>query len=114
MYIVFIFQKSDFSDVQEQNEILMMLLREYCEQKQIKHSHNLSKANGKNEVNNQKFSKFFLVIIFICHTVYFAIKEKKEKKVVCCNLILFQKGLEYSVLVQSKFQLKKFLNKLLQ
>ncbi|XP_035209775.1 TBC1 domain family member 4-like, partial [Stegodyphus dumicola] len=43
------FQNADFSDVQEQNEVLMMLLREFSEQKQLKHIHVLNNCNGKND-----------------------------------------------------------------
>lgn len=57
--IIIKFQNSDFSDVQEQNEVLMMLLREFCEQKQMKHTHNLQNNNGKNGAvfMKEKYSK---------------------------------------------------------
>lgn len=53
-------QNSDFIDVQEQNEVLMMLLREFCEQRQMKHSHVPNTCtNGKSEsvFIKEKYSK---------------------------------------------------------
>ncbi|GIY14086.1 TBC1 domain family member 1 [Caerostris darwini] len=57
--IIVKFQKTINSDEQEQNEILMMLLREFCEQKQLTHSHNTnSHTNGKNFLHvKEKSSK---------------------------------------------------------
>ncbi|GFR18339.1 TBC1 domain family member 4 [Trichonephila clavata] len=51
--------KTGNTDEQEQNEILMMLLREFCEQKQLTHSHvTNSHTNGKNSLHvKEKSSK---------------------------------------------------------
>ncbi|XP_054709766.1 TBC1 domain family member 1-like [Uloborus diversus] len=49
------FQNEDFSDVQERNEVLMMLLRELSEQKQMRHEHCLN--TGQNVKNHSVFLK---------------------------------------------------------